>query len=316
MTIPVIFDTDAGTDIDDLYALALAVAHPGIELLGVTTVAGDARARARLVAKMLRLQGSADVPVLAGADLPLVPAANAGEIARRHPLTHCDLVERSDPEYDAEYPGAVEFILGELSRAERPVTLVGVGPWTNLAEVVRRADAAQRSMIGCLALMGGEVHLARPEHNVSCDPEAAALLLASGLPVFLGTWSVTRQLFFTMEEVDALLGRSESPLLRALHAGTRMWWATGISGKPGPVLYDAVPVFWAAGEREAISCVGLQALPVELEDPESRGTTAAAPGALENAPRVAETGGGHLAVTDEMDAAALKRRFVELVVDA
>jgi hypothetical protein len=92
-----------------------------------------------------------------------------------------------------------------------------------------------------------------------------------------------------------------------------MWWRTGITNKPGPVLYDVIPAFWAAGERESISCLRLEKLPVELEDERIRGTTVCPPGQLASAPAVADAGAGYIAVSHEMDAAALKRRFVELV---
>lgn len=64
--IPVLLDTDIGTDIDDAYALAQVVRSPELELLGVTTVAGDAVARARLAAKLLAAAGRHEVPVHAG----------------------------------------------------------------------------------------------------------------------------------------------------------------------------------------------------------------------------------------------------------
>ena len=120
MANPVIFDTDAGSDIDDLYALALIVAHPELELLGVTTVAGDTRARARLVAKMLRLQGAPEVPVSAGLGVPSTLAGKPEAADYRQNLTHCHLVEEGDPEHGAEYADGVEFILEKLSGADRP----------------------------------------------------------------------------------------------------------------------------------------------------------------------------------------------------
>ncbi len=314
MTTPVIFDTDAGTDIDDLYALALIVAHPELELLGVTTTTGDTQARARLAAKMLRLQGAPDVPVYAGARLPLAPTDTPGAPMGHHTLTHCDLVSKGDPEHGREYGDGIEFILETLRAATQPITLIGTGPWTNLAEVLSRADEKLKSKIKCIALMGGEVHTLLAEWNVKGDPEAADVVLKSGVPVFMGTWSVTRQLRFDMDEVGALIGESPSPFLQALYSGTQMWWNTGITDKRGPVLYDAVPVFWAAGERNQISCIRIEELPVELDGQHTRGMTVPKPHEVANAPKTAETGAGYIAVSNEMDAATLKSRFVELVV--
>ncbi|MHC4916006.1 MAG: nucleoside hydrolase [Planctomycetota bacterium] len=311
MAIPVIFDTDAGTDIDDLYALALIINHPELELLGVVTADGDTQAR--LVAKMLRLAGREDVPVRAGPTCPLALAGKPEGAEYQRKLTHCQLVESGDPEHGAEYGDGVEFMLETLSAAERPVTIIGTGPETNLGELLRRADGVQKSKIASLALMGGEVHLLQSEFNIKVDPEAAEIVLTSRLPIFLGTWSVTRQLFFSMAEVDELIGKSQSPFLRALHECTHMWWGDWVINKPGPVNYDVVPVFWAAGERESISCIRLEKLPVELEGRHTRGMTVASPYQVETAEKAEGESPEYLAVTDSMDAEALKRRYAELV---
>ncbi|MGJ3242246.1 MAG: nucleoside hydrolase [Opitutales bacterium] len=316
MSTPVIFDTDAGSDIDDLYALALLLAHPAVSLQAVTTVAGDTQARARLVAKMLRLAGRPDVPVLAGIRLPEA-LARQGVVASdyRQNLTHADLVGPDDPEYDQQYDtDAVGFILRLLSQTRVPVTLIGTGPWTNIAEVLRLADESRRAAIGSLALMGGEVHRMHAESNVKHDPEAAARVLSSGVPTFLATWSVSRELFFTMEEIDRLAGPEEaSPFVRALRAGTRLWWDRARPSKPGPVCYDVLPVFWAVGEREGIQCIRLDSLPVEQTGSYTRGMTVVSPWELMRASRTDQTAPACLTVTDSLEPATLKQRFTDWV---
>jgi len=314
MTVPVIFDTDAGSDIDDLYALALILKHPGLNLLGVTTVAGDTQARARLVAKMLRLAGRDDVPVRAGVELPKAMAQRGvTKEDYRQNLTHCQAVKPEDPESGKSYGDAVAFILDLLEEARDPVTLIGTGPWTNLAEVVERAGGKQRAAVKCLALMGGEVHWIHSEHNVKSDPEGADVVLRSGLPVFLGTWSVTGQLTFPMPEVESFLRCSGDPCLQLLLECTRMWWGKGKTSKPGPVCYDVIPVFWGAGERENISCMRLGSLPVELEGSYTRGMTVASPSRVRTPQPAEDTSPEYILVTDRIDAAALKSRYVDLV---
>ncbi len=313
MPVPVLFDSDAGSDIDDLWALALVLAHPEIELAGATTVAGDTQARARLVAKMLRLAGAEAVPVAAGPGKTLAEI-DGGEPGRRGggTLSHTQIVREDDPEFAREYPDAVAFMLDALSRARRPVTIVGTGAWTNIAEVIRRADGRQRSRIGEIALMGGEIHLQHREANIAGDPEAADAVLRSGLPIFMGTWSVTRQLAFAMAEVEGLLGGSPAPFGRALLEATRMWWGPGQGVKPGPVCYDVVPVFWAAGEREAIGAVGVDEVRVELLGRHTRGVTVGPhPWRRERAEPVEATSPGRLAVSARLDAAAMKARYIE-----
>ena len=316
MAVPVIFDTDVGSDIDDLYALALILRHPNLELLGVTTAAGDTQGRARIVAKMLRLAGRSDVPVYAGIQIPEAVARRGVEKADyRRSLSHARLVQADDPESGEEYGDAVPYVLEALNSAASPVTIIGTGPWTNIAEVLRRADQGQRSMIDSIALMGGEIHLLHCEANVRDDPEAADQVLRSQVAMFVGTWSVTRQLYFTMAEVEELTEKTSSPFLRALCEGTKMWWGNGIRNKPGPVCYDVVPVFWAAGDRDEISCIGLESLPVELEGVHTRGITSASPWQLMAAETVDSTSSEYVAVTNSLNAGALKKRYQDLVFE-
>ncbi|MFW5745459.1 MAG: nucleoside hydrolase, partial [Spirochaetota bacterium] len=196
---------------------------------------------------------------------------------------------------------------------ELPVALVGIGPWTNVAAVIERADSRQRSRIAQIALMGGELHLNMAESNLKHDPEAARVIFGSGLPVFDATWSVSRRLAFPIDEVRRLCERPASPLVRVLNEATERWWGDGMKLKPGPVCYDVVPVFWAAGEREAISCIGLEEIPVELDGSLTRGMLVSHPWRLEQAPRVGTTSPGSIAVTCDMDERALSRRYMELI---
>lgn len=88
--VPIILDSDIGTDIDDAFALALIIDSPEFELLGVTTVSGDTLARARLVAKLLWEAGGAwrKVPVYAGEPAGRSPSARRGG-RRVSPALHC-----------------------------------------------------------------------------------------------------------------------------------------------------------------------------------------------------------------------------------
>lgn len=315
MTANVIFDTDAGNDIDDLYALALILKHPNLNLLGVTTVSADTQARARLIAKMLRLADRSDVPVYAGIRMPeALVQRGVDQATYKQNLTHCDLVTADDPEYGQAYGDAIDFMLEQLTKAEAPVTLIGTGPWSNIAELIRRADAQQKSMIECIALMGGEIHLLLAESNAKGDPEAVDLILKSKLPVFVATWSVSRQLDFPMAEVQALMGESSSPFLQVLRATTEMWWGDGARYKPGPVCYDVVPVFWAAGERDAISCIRFDSIPVELEGTHTRGMMVLHPWRLMHPETTATTSPEYITLTNAMDAEALKQRYIDLVL--
>ena len=246
MKTPIILDTDLGTDIDDVYALVLAIHHPSLDLKGVTTVYGDVQARAKLAAKILRLSGCEHIPVHAGIRVPQA-RLKRGDIAPDFTdfLNHTEYVTEDDPEFGQLYPDAIEFILQSLSTTPEPIGLIGIGPWTNLAEVLRSATPAQRQMIRFVALMGGEPNRMIAEHNVVCDPEGADSVLTSGLPIFMGSLDVTKQMILTIPEVETFLGNATAPVHKGLYETTRLWLPCR-GAKPGPVLYDLIPVFWAA----------------------------------------------------------------------
>ena len=170
-------------------------------------------------------------------------------------------------------------------------------------------------MIGSLALMGGEVHLLHVESNVQHDPEAADFILQSRLPIFLATWSISQKLAFSMAEVAALIHDSPSPFLQALREATDMWWEAGVEFKPGPMCYDAIPVFWAAGERKHISCIRLDKLPVELTGTHTRGMMFVHPWERMYSAKARVTSSEYVTVTHAMDAAALKKRYIDFVFE-
>ncbi len=314
MSTPIILDTDIGSDIDDVFALALALNHPGIRLLGVTTVGPFPQSRARLAAKLLRVAGRENVPVYSGHAhaLPQESHAVAARRSRPDSRRYTSLVETHDPENGRFYDDAVKFMLATLDRTEEPVTLIGVGGWTNVAEVIRRASSAQLERIGLIAMMGGDVHSSRREANACFDPEATRSVLESELPTFVATWSPSREVTYTMAEIEELASGEQSPLVTELYRGTKMWFnPSGI--KPGPVCYDVVPVFWAAGERDAITCIKLSSIPVETTGTFTSGLTVCEPWTIERAERTREVSGAFNTVTHKVDADALKRSFNKLV---
>jgi len=203
--IPVLVDCDPGQD--DAIALLLVLASPELELLGVTTVAGNQtlpKVTANAI-RVLELAGRGDVPVAAGADRPL-----AGELvtaADAHGETGLDGPELP-PARGRPFDGrAVDFLAERILAAGNPVTLVALGPLTNVALLLaERPDAAER--LGRIVLMGGAIRegnmTASAEFNVWVDPEAAARVFESGLDVTMVGLDVTNRAVLTPEHADRL----------------------------------------------------------------------------------------------------------------
>lgn len=199
----ILLDTDIGTDADDCLALALILASPEVTLTAVTTVYGDARLRARMVLKLLALRGVSDVPVAAGAERPLLgrpPVYWAGHEGQ-------GLLTPEDESAGAMHGGAshqpseehaVDLIVRMVMAHPREITLIAIGPLTNVALALLKEPRLATNLAG-LTVMGGVVggagalHLPWVEHNFRCDPEAAQIVLASGAPLRIVPLDVTTQ---------------------------------------------------------------------------------------------------------------------------
>jgi inosine-uridine nucleoside N-ribohydrolase len=206
--VPVILDCDPGHD--DAIALLLALASPELELLGVTTTYGNQTLEKTTAnaLRVLELVGRTDVPVAAGAERPLArELVVAAHVHGESGLDGPALPEaRTEPVAD----DASAFLAAAIARAREPVTLVAIGPFTNVARYL--AEHGPEG-IGRLVVMGGAIaegnYTPAAEFNVWCDPEAAAAVFDSGLDVTMISLDVTHQ---------ALLGADVEARLRAVGA--------------------------------------------------------------------------------------------------
>ncbi|MFV1442657.1 MULTISPECIES: nucleoside hydrolase [unclassified Phaeobacter] len=204
----IIIDTDPGQD--DAVAILLALASPEeIDLLGITCVAGNVplaltQTNARRVCEVA---GRPDVAVHAGCDAPLArPLITAEHV---HGKTGLDGPDLWDPIMPLAATHAVDFIIDSLRReAPGTVTLCPLGPLTNIATAFQKApDIVAR--VQEIVLMGGayfEVGNITPaaEFNIYVDPEAAAAVLSSGVPVTMMPLDVTHKALATRPRIEAI----------------------------------------------------------------------------------------------------------------
>jgi purine nucleosidase len=208
MTRSVVLDVDPGCD--DAVMLALALASEDIEVVGVTTVAGNASLTdtTRNACTALDLFDRPDVPVVAGCDRPLVAPLETAE------GVHGDgglPGERPDPGIDPRAGDAVSFIL-ERSRTVEDLTLVATGPLTNVATAVA-LDPGLADRLEAIHVMGGAVRVggnvsAAAEYNFHADPEAAARVVRDASPRVVGL-DVTERATLRPETVEALVERGD-----------------------------------------------------------------------------------------------------------
>jgi purine nucleosidase len=228
----IIIDTDIGDDVDDAFALGLALTSQEVEILGVTTAWGDTKLRASLVDRFLAETGNPAIPVAEGirtkSKTPFSQArwAEAGVAVKAH-------------------PAAVDFLLDSIRKYPAEITLVAIGPLTNIGAAIDR-DAATFKKLKRVVLMGGSIHKGygdlgyapdrgpEPEYNIYSDVAAAQKLFVSGTPIFMMPLDSTQ--LKLDEEKRALLFRQGTPLTDALTLLYHEW------GQQTPTLFDVMAV--------------------------------------------------------------------------
>lgn len=240
----VVLDCDPGHD--DAMAILLAAASPAIDLRAITTVAGNQTLdRTTLNARRVcSVAGITDVPIAAGRDRPLRrERIVAAEI---HGASGLDGVDWDEPTVDADPRDGVELIIEEAAAGPGPLTVVAVGPLTNVAAAIEGAPGITEHLER-VAIMGGAIGLGNwtpsAEFNIHADPEAAELVLRSGVPVTLVPLEVTHQALAT-DEVIGRIAALDTPVARMSVALLRYFAATyeRVFGFPAPAVHDPCAV--------------------------------------------------------------------------
>ena len=241
---PVILDCDPGHD--DALAILLALARPEIELLGITTVAGNAplEATTRNALSVLTLAGRTDIPLASGADRPLRRALRTA--VQVHGASGLEGADLPAPTVAARPEGAVELMARLCRESDSPVTLVPTGPLTNVA-LFLGAHPELRDRIDRICLMGGAMGegnwTASAEFNIWVDPDAAARVFDSGLPLTMIGIDVTHQAIVSVAETDRLaaIGNRTGRIFADLFRFFADWHARRY-GWDGSPIHDAVAV--------------------------------------------------------------------------
>jgi purine nucleosidase len=230
----VLLDCDPG--IDDALAIVFACGHPGLDLCGVTTVAGNVgltRTTANALS-VLEFAGCAGVPVAAGSAVPLLrPPIDARHVHGESGLGRASLPPPQARPLDM---GATDLIIDTIGASPGEITLVATGPLTNIALAVRRQPALARQAAD-FVIMGGSASRGNvtpaAEFNIAADPEAAAIVFGAGWQVTMVGLDATLQARANgaVRQRLAALGRLGSDLLLPSLGGYQADEASG--GEPG-----------------------------------------------------------------------------------
>ncbi len=235
----VIIDTDIGDDVDDAFAVALALKSPEVQILGITTTFGDTEMRAKLVDRMLGEAGRTEIPVAAGkatevkSNFTQRAYAEGGKFAR------------------GAHPDAVSFILEQIRKNPGEITLVAIGPLVNVGALIDK-DAETFRKLKRVVIMGGSVERGygdpygvptppQPEWNIKNDVASAQKLFSSGVPVYMMPLDSTQ---LKLDEVKReFLFRQGTPLTDQLTLLYHEW------GQETPTLFDPMTIAFVVDEN-------------------------------------------------------------------
>ncbi len=236
----IIIDTDIGDDIDDAFAVGLALQSAEFKIVGISTAWGDTKLRGRLLDRLLKEVGRSDIPVAIG-----VEKHGPGEGT----FTQGRWAEAGPPA--KAHPAAVDFLLEQIRSQPGEITLVAIAPLTNIGAAIDRDPATFRKLKR-VVMMGGSVYRGYDdlgeggrapdrEYNIAMDVPAAQKLFSSGVPLYVMPLDSTQ---LKLEEVKRMLVFTQStPLTDALTLLTQQW-SRG-TGRQTPTLFDAMPVAFA-----------------------------------------------------------------------
>lgn len=217
----VLLDTDIGTDVDDAVCLAYLLSHPDCELLGITTVTGEAEKRASLASVLCKATGK-EIPIYPGADRPM-----QGD--QRQPVAQQAAVLSGWP-HETHFPlnQAVDFLANTIRAHPGEVTLLTIGPLTN-AGILFSIYPDIADLLAALVIMGGNFdetgpEASRIEGNVANDRHASEIVYNTRVRLHrsLGL-NVTQRIVMPAEEVRA---KFTSPLLHPVLDMAEIWFAT------------------------------------------------------------------------------------------
>lgn len=273
MPVPIIIDCDPGHD--DALAIMLAAGDPAVDLLAITTVAGNQTLdKTTLNARRVcTVAGITDVPIAAGCGRPLAQALSVADDV--HGASGLDGPMFPEPTVDIVPEHAVDLIHRILTMHPEPVTLVPTAPLTNIALLLTRFPQ-DASRIREIVLMGGSTERGNrtpaAEFNILTDPEAADIVFRSRVPVTMCGLNVTHQALATPEVVARFeglgtpLGHMCAELLTFFASTYRTLW-----GFPHPPLHDPVAVARVI-DPGLVHCVDANVV-VELHGRYTRGAT-------------------------------------------
>ena len=205
----IILDTDIGSDVDDALALATLLGSESVNLLGITTVYGDTKLRAR-IAHHLCYTANKSIPVFAGVETPLSGREIWSTGSEGKSFSNLN-------QYALEDRTAVEFLVEAVNQNPGEIEVIAIGPLSNIASAILQAPSFAEN-VKHLWVMGGDFTKEKIEHNFKCDITAAKIVLESEISITILDLPTSQKTIIKKDEIEQIKS----------------------SGKLGPILYTEI----------------------------------------------------------------------------
>ncbi|MGX5376779.1 pyrimidine-specific ribonucleoside hydrolase RihA [Ligilactobacillus sp. LYQ135] len=243
----IILDCDPGHD--DALALAMAVASEQIDLLAVTTSAGNQTPDKTLnnAMRMLTLLKASNIPVASGNKRPLMRQLKIADYV--HGETGLDGADLPEPNFAPQKIPAIELIAKTLQAQKEPITLVVTGPMTNIA-LFLRVYPELKSKIKQIVFMGGAAGtgnvMPTTEFNMAVDPEAAKIVINENIPMVMAGLNVTLKAQLLNQDVEDI-GKINNPVAQAIYGQMKFYgifYGQDKFGLEGTPVHDPCTIAW------------------------------------------------------------------------
>lgn len=259
--IPIILDTDIGTDIDDTWALALLLNMPQLDIRLIVTDSGDTLSRARVLAQFLERAGRTDIPV------------GIGTFQQESPVPQKEWAGSYQLE---RYPGklyedGVDALCKTILASDEPVTLIVLGPTPNIAEALKREPGIAKK--ARVVAMSGSVDVGYdnkptpdPEYNVKVDAAASRAMYQAGWDVLIAPLDTAGTIRLDGELYQRVVA-SQKPEVVALMENYRIWaksidWTQANPDTASSILFDTLAVAMV----ESTQWVDVEQVRIEVTD--------------------------------------------------
>lgn len=208
----IILDTDIGTDVDDALAMAVLLGSKEVDLIGITTVYGDARLRSTIAMHLCSLVNRT-IPTYIGESKPISGREVSMSGSEGNNFENLDL-------FIPESTSAVEFLVSAVITQPKSIDVIAIGPLTNIARAIQSSQYFEKK-IKRVWIMGGDFTQSKVEHNFKCDIDAARIVLESNIPISILDSPSAQKTIIRMEEIEQI---RNAPVLGALLYSEIMSW--------------------------------------------------------------------------------------------